>query len=44
MKRNCKKYTLQININKHPGVIEKLDNVENRNAYIINLIKKDISE
>jgi len=44
MRKKCKKYTLLINTTKHPDIIEKLDNTANKNAYLINLIKKDIGK
>ena len=42
-KETYKEYTLRLNKNTNADVIEKIENVENKRNYIIDLIRKDIS-
>lgn len=44
MKEKCKTINLLLNKNTDQDIIQFLDNVENRNAYLKNLIRKDINK
>lgn len=41
-KKTYKEYMLRLNKNADVDVIEKIENVENKRNYIIDLIRKDI--
>ena len=43
-KETYKEYTLRLNKNTNADVIEKIENVENKRNYIIDLIRKDITQ
>lgn len=43
-KENVKRYTIKVNREKYPEVIDKLESVKSRQQYVIDLIKADISK
>ena len=43
-KKNYKRYELKINVNTQKNIIDVLDSVKNRTAYICDLIEKDIEK
>lgn len=44
LKKNVKRYVLQVNRTTEPDLLEKLESVDNYNGYLKELIRKDMGQ